>query len=54
MPRSKQTLLDAILRSDFESFLRRCFMTLNPGCRSCRTGISKPSPISWNACAGAR
>jgi predicted phage terminase large subunit-like protein len=24
---------DAILRRDFESFLRRCFMTLNPGAR---------------------
>jgi len=26
-----QTVHDAILRSHFESFLRRCFMTLNPG-----------------------
>jgi hypothetical protein len=28
-----RTLHDAILRRDFESFLRRCFMTLNPGMR---------------------
>jgi hypothetical protein len=26
-----QAFHDAVLRSDFESFLRRCFMTLNPG-----------------------
>jgi predicted phage terminase large subunit-like protein len=26
-----QTVHDVILRRDFESFLRRCFMTLNPG-----------------------
>ena len=31
MTRSEQALVDAILRSDFESFLRRCLMTLNPG-----------------------
>jgi predicted phage terminase large subunit-like protein len=31
MTRYEQALLDAILRSDFESFLRRCLMTLNPG-----------------------
>ena len=26
-----QAFHDAVLRRDFESFLRRCFMTLNPG-----------------------
>jgi hypothetical protein len=26
-----QIFHDALLRRDFESFLRRCFMTLNPG-----------------------
>ena len=31
MTLSEQDLLDAILRSDFESFLRRCLLTLNPG-----------------------
>jgi predicted phage terminase large subunit-like protein len=31
MPISEQTLLDIALRSDFESFLRRCLATLNPG-----------------------
>ena len=29
----EQTFHDAILRTDFDSFLRRCFMTLNPGAR---------------------
>ena len=27
----EQTFHDAILRTDFDSFLRRCLMTLNPG-----------------------
>jgi hypothetical protein len=31
MMRSEQEFHDAILRRDFESFLRRCLMTLNPG-----------------------
>ena len=26
-----QSLIDAILRTDFERFLQRCFLTLNPG-----------------------
>ena len=26
-----QAVVDALLRSDFQNFLRRCFMTLNPG-----------------------
>jgi predicted phage terminase large subunit-like protein len=29
----EQTFHDAILRTDFDSFLRRCLMTLNPGSR---------------------
>lgn len=31
MTQSDQALLDAVLRRDFESFLRRCLATLNPG-----------------------
>ena len=31
MKATQQALVDAILRSDFKSFVRRCFMTLNPG-----------------------
>lgn len=31
MTRSDLALIDALLRSDFESFLRRCLLTLNPG-----------------------
>ena len=27
----EQAARDAILRTDFDSFLRRCLMTLNPG-----------------------
>jgi hypothetical protein len=31
MTKQDQALLDALIRTDFESFLRRCLMTLNPG-----------------------
>lgn len=31
MTREDQALLDAVLRNDFPSFLRRCMLTLNPG-----------------------
>ena len=33
MKSTQQAFHDAILRTDFDSFLRRCFMTLNPGAR---------------------
>jgi hypothetical protein len=31
MTRHDRMLLNAILRNDFESFVRRCMLTLNPG-----------------------
>jgi hypothetical protein len=31
MTNLEQTFHDAILRTDFDAFVRRCFMTLNPG-----------------------
>ena len=33
MKNTQQTFHDAILRTDFDLFLRRCLMTLNPGAR---------------------
>ena len=36
----------AVLRNDFESFLRRALATLNPGMPFLPTGTSGPSPTS--------
>src|ERR1051325_6964740 len=37
MSRQDQALVDAVLRSDFKFFLRRCALTLNPN-----------TPLRWN------
>ena len=48
----RRLLLNAILRSDFYSFVRQSFRSSRPATPSCLTGISRPSPTRLIACAG--
>lgn len=50
MTKQDQALLDALIRTDFESFLRRCLMTLNPGAPFLPSRRMRPSSAkesSW-------
>lgn len=46
MTRSEQALIDAILRSDFESFLRRCLISLAQELRAMGQWRVKPVPVN--------